>query len=318
MSTIWSWYVIGLVASNILGCAALLWWTSRPRKGDARPDDTSHVWDGDITEYNKPLPRWWINLFYLTIIYSVGYLFWYGGWGSYEGFSGWSSVGELKHDQSIENAKLEVTFAPFKDKPIDVIANNPDGVKLGQAIFANTCATCHGSSGRGAIGFPNLRDDVWKWGNTPDDVLTAVLQGREGIMPPWGEILVSMGGEDAVAEVVKYVQSLSDPSLAADPLAVKGGALYAGVCLACHGVDGTGNTALGASNLTDDYSLYGNSTEQITETIVNGRHGVMPAQGPILGDTRSRLVAAYVWSLTHAPNDAVGSGASPGADNRAQ
>ncbi|MFZ2237032.1 MAG: cytochrome-c oxidase, cbb3-type subunit III [Dokdonella sp.] len=318
MSTIWSWYVIALVASNILGCVALLWWTSRPRTGDARPDDTSHVWDGDITEYNKPLPHWWINLFYLTIIYGIGYLFWYGGWGSYQGFSGWSSVGELKHDQSIEDAKLEVTYAPFKGKPIDVIARDPIGIKLGQAIFANTCATCHGSSGRGAIGFPNLRDDVWKWGNTPDDVLTAVLQGREGVMPPWGEILTSMGGDGAVAEVVKYVQSLSDPSLAADPLAVKGGALYAGVCIACHGVDGKGNQALGASNLTDAYSLYGNSTEQITETIIKGRHGVMPAQGPILGDTRSRLVAAYVWSFTHAPNAAGGSDASLEADNPTQ
>ncbi len=299
MSTFWSWYVIGLVAFNILGCAALLWWTSLPRKGDARPDDTSHVWDGDITEYNKPLPRWWINLFYLTILYSVGYLFWYGGWGSYPGFSGWTSVGELKHDQSVENAKLAVTFAPFEGKPIDVIARDPKGVKLGHSIFANTCATCHGSSAQGAIGFPNLRDKEWKWGGTPDDVLTSVIAGREGVMPPWGAVLSSMGGDDAVQAVAQYVRSMSDPALATDALSEKGRPLYEGVCIACHGVDGKGNIALGAPDLTDDVWLYGNSAAQITESIANGRHGVMPPHGPILGETRARLAAAYVWSLSH-------------------
>ena len=318
MSTIWSWYVIGLVVSNILGCAALLWWTSRPRKGDARPDDTSHVWDGDITEYNKPLPRWWINLFFLTIVYSVGYLFWYGGWGSYQGFSGWTSVGELKQDQAVEDAKLEVTFAPFKGKSIDVIARDPNGVKLGHAIFANTCATCHGSSAQGALGFPNLRDKEWKWGGTPDDVLTSVVGGREAVMPPWGAILTSMGGEDAVQAVVQYVRSMSDAALGHDAQAEKGRPLYEGVCIACHGVDGKGNPALGAPNLTDEVWLYGNSVAQITESIANGRHGVMPPHAPIIGETRARLAAAYVWSLSHTTNGVDAPATSQDANNPAR
>lgn len=299
MTTFWSWYVIGLVISNIAGCAALLWWTSRPRRGDARPDDTSHIWDGDITEYNKPLPRWWVNLFYLTIVYSIGYLFWYGGWGSYRGISGWSSVGELKQEQSVENAKLEATFAPYKGRAIDAIARDPHAVKLGQAIFANTCATCHGSAARGAVGFPNLRDDIWKWGGTPDDVLTSVVAGREGVMPPWGTVLTGMGGDTAVISVVQHVRSLSDPTLSSDYFAVQGKRLYGGLCVACHGVEGKGNQALGAPNLTDQDWMYGSSTAQITNAITNGLHGVMPPQGSILGETRSRLVAAYVWSLSH-------------------
>lgn len=299
MTTFWSWYVIGLVASNILGCVALLYWTSRPRKGDVRPDDTSHVWDGDITEYNKPLPRWWINLFYLTIVYSIGYLFWYGGWGSYSGISGWSSVGELEQTQAIENAKLDAAFAPYKGRPIDVIARDPKAVKLGQAIFANTCATCHGSSARGAVGFPNLRDDIWKWGGAPADVLTSVIEGREGVMPAWGTVLEGMGGNNAVLSVAQHVRSLSDPALAGSYYAVQGKRLYDGVCVACHGVDGKGNPALGAPDLSDDDWLYGSSTEQITSAINNGLHGVMPPQGPVLGETRSRLAAAYVWSLSH-------------------
>ncbi len=311
MSAGWSWYVIVLVAFNLLGCVWLLWWTARRRPGDPKPEDTSHYWDGDITEYNKPMPRWWINGFYLLLAFSVAYIFWYGGLGSYPGYSKWSSVSELKQDQSIENAKLAVTFAPFDGEPIDVIARDPRGVKLGQAIFANTCATCHGSSAQGAIGFPNLRDKVWKWGGTPDDILTSVIAGREGVMPPWGAILASMGGDDAVEAVAQYVRSLSDPALGSDALAEKGRPLYAGVCIACHGVDGKGNTALGAPDLTDDVWMYGNSPAQLTESIADGRHGVMPPHGPILGETRARVVAAYVWSLSHPAGDATAPDSAP-------
>lgn len=308
MSHAWSWYVIGLVLFNLLGCAWLLWWTARPRAGGAKPEDTSHVWDGDITEYNKPLPKWWINLFYITIVYSFAYLAWYGGWGDYPGFSGWTSVDELQEDQAADNARLEAAFAPYAGRPIDEIARDPAAVELGRAIFANNCATCHGSSAQGAIGFPNLRDDIWHWGSTPQDVLTSVVEGREGIMPPWGTVLAGMGGDTAVMSVVQYTRSLSSPEFANDYFAARGRKLYEGVCVACHAQDGTGNVALGAPDLTDDYWMYGSSTAQLTESIANGRHGVMPAHGPIIGETRSRLAAAYVWSLSHP-------GAEAGADD---
>ena len=299
MSVGWSWYVIALVALNLLGCVWLLWWTARRRPGDPKPEDTSHYWDGDITEYNKPMPRWWINGFYLLLAFSVAYIFWYGGLGSYPGYSKWSSASELKQAQSVESAKLEAAFAPYKGRAIDAIAADPVAVKLGQSIFSNNCATCHGSSAQGAIGFPNLRDDIWHWGGTPDDILTTVLDGREGVMPPWGTVLTGMGGDNAVLSVVAYVRSLSDPARSSDYFVVQGKRMYDGVCVACHGVDGKGNQALGAPDLTDNYWLYGNSTAQLTESIANGRHGTMPAWRDMLGDTRSRLVAAYVWSLSH-------------------
>lgn len=310
MSAAWSWYVIALVALNLLGCVWLLWWTARRRPGDPKPEDTSHYWDGDITEYNKPMPRWWINGFYLLLVFSVAYIFWYGGLGSYPGYSKWSSAGELKNAQAIESAKLEAAFAPYKGRPIDAIAADPVAIKLGQSIFSNTCATCHGSSAQGALGFPNLRDDIWHWGGKPDDVLTSVLNGRDGVMPPWGTVLTGMGGDNAVLSVVAYVRALSDPVRKGDYFAVQGKRLYDGVCVACHGIDGKGNQALGAPDLTDDYWLYGNSTAQLTESIVNGRHGVMPAHRDILGETRARLVAAYVWSLSH-PDGAVAKNAPP-------
>ena len=210
MTSGWTWFVIILVAINILGCVWLLWWTARRRPGDPKPEDTSHVWDGDITEYNKPLPKWWINLFYLTIIFAVAYLFWFGGLGGISGYSGWSSKQEHAAKKAVEDAKLEKTFAPFAGQAIDVLARDPKALALGRSIFSNTCATCHGSSGQGAIGYPNLTDAIWNWGGTPDHVLQSVLDGREGVMPEWGTVLTGMGGPEAVNYVIAYVRTLSN------------------------------------------------------------------------------------------------------------
>lgn len=301
MSAGWSWYVIALIVLNIIGCAWLLWWTAKRRPGDPKPEATSHVWDGDLTEYNKPLPRWWINLFWLTIVFGIAYFAWYPGFGNFAGYGRWSSQGEHAKQKAAANATLEATFAPYRDKPIDQLAADPAARALGRSIFNNTCATCHGSSAQGAIGFPNLADQTWHWGGTPDRVLETVLDGREGVMPEWGTVLTGMGGEHAVDYVVAYVSSLSRPEKErnSDYLAVQGKKLYDGVCVACHGADGKGNQSLGAPDLTDDVWLYGNSNQSLHDTIAKGRKGSMPAHRPLLGETRSRLVAAYVWSLSH-------------------
>ena len=301
MTPFWTWYVIFLVVLNIAGCVWLLWWTARRRPGDPAPEETSHVWDGDLTEYNKPLPRWWINMFYLTIVFAIGYLVWYPGFGNFAGYGKWTSQAEHDRDAARATATLEETFAPYKGQSIDVLARDPQAVKLGRSIFGNTCATCHGSAGKGAIGYPNLTDDVWHWGGSPEQVLQSVLDGREGVMPPWGKILEGMGGADATDYVIAHVRGLADDSGAArsDFAAARGKALYDGVCVACHGVDGKGNQALGAPDLTDDYWMYGDSREALREGIANGHHGIMPAHRALLGETRSRLAAAYVWSLSH-------------------
>src|SRR5690606_21599101 len=211
------------------------------------------------------------NLFYLTILYSFGYLAWYGGWGDYDGFSGWTSVGELQETQARGNERLEAAFPPYVGLPIDEGALNTKALAPGPAIFPSPCATCHGSSAEGALGFPNLRDDIWHWGDRPEDVLASVIDGREGVMPPWGDVLTGMGGENAVRSVVHYTRSLGAPDLAGDYFAARGRKMYEGVCVACHGVDGKGNAALGAPDLTDDYWLYGGSIAQITQSIANGR-----------------------------------------------
>ena len=202
MSAGWIGFIVALVVLNILGCVWLLWWTGRRRPGDPAPEDTSHVWDGDLTEYNKPLPKWWINLFYITIFFSIGYIAWYGGLGIIPGYAKWSSTGEHDQVKAVQDKKLEATFAPFAKQPIDQLAKDPKALALGQSIFNNTCATCHGSTGQGAIGYPNLSDDIWHWGGTPDLVLQTVLDGREGVMPEWGTALTNMGGANAVDYVI--------------------------------------------------------------------------------------------------------------------
>jgi len=300
MSTGWSLFVAVLAGFNILGCVWLLWWTAKRRPGDPKPEDTSHFWDGDITEYNKPMPRWWINGFYLAIAFGIGYLLWYGGLGTFEGMGRWSSQNEHAVAKAAADARLEETFAAYRNRPLPELAANPHARELGRSIFANTCATCHGSSAQGATGYPNLADDIWHWGGAPERVLETVVHGREGVMPPWGQVLTGMGGDNAVDYVAAYVRALGTPgAMRNNYLAAQGKPLYEGVCVACHGIEGKGNPEMGAPDLTDGYWLYGGSSRDIRESIANGRHGSMPAHGELLGETRTRLVAAYVWSLSN-------------------
>lgn len=292
MSSFWSLFIIVLVVLNVVGCVWLLWWTAKRRPGE--PETTGHVWDGDIREYNKPLPRWWINLFYLTIVFTIGYLVWYPGFGSFAGTSTWTSAKEHDADREVEDAKVAAALAPFDGKPIDQLAHDAKALEYGRAVFAANCATCHGSDARGARGFPNLTDASWQWGGDPQTVLTSILDGRQAAMPPFAAVL---GSDQAVLETAVYVQSLSgtrvDPALAA-----AGKPRFATICAACHGPDGKGNPALGAPNLTDDVWLYGSDFDSIRTAIVQGRAGMMPAHGPLIGDTRARLAGAYVWSLS--------------------
>lgn len=303
MTSVWSWYVIALVAINLAGCVWLIRWTGRRRPGDPGPNDTSHVWDGDLTELNQPMPRWWVNLFYLTILFSLGYLAWYPGLGSFKGSSGWTSAGEHDAARAEADARLEATFARFDGRPLEEIARDTEALRHGQSIFANHCATCHGSDARGAKGFPDLTDSIWHWGGAPEQVLETVRQGRQAAMPALGQAL---GGYAGVTEVAVYVQSLSGQPVD-KALAAAGKTRFDMLCVACHGADGKGNVAMGAPDLTDGYWLYGGDYATLRETIANGRQGQMPAHAPLIGEARAKLAAAFVYSKSHPPQ---GAGAS--------
>jgi cytochrome c oxidase cbb3-type subunit III len=299
MTAFWSWFIALLVASNIAGCVWLLWYTAKRRANEPAEDATSHWWDDDITEYNKPMPRWWINLFYITIAFSIAYLAWYPGFGSFEGYGGWTSAKAHDADRDDAEARMALALAPFDDKPLAELARDPQALAHGRAVFANHCATCHGSDARGARGFPNLTDRRWNWGGDADSILASVSHGRQAVMPP---LAPALGSEQAVTETAVYVQSLSGKRVDAS-LAASGKQRFVMLCSGCHGVDGTGNVAMGAPDLTDDDWLYGGDFASIREAIVNGRNGQMPAHEPLIGPRRTRLVAAWVYSLSQPAGD---------------
>lgn len=277
---------------NIFGMVVLLWWMRR-RRNESTADTTGHVWDGDLRELNNPLPRWWLWLFLITVVFALAYLVLYPGLGNYRGTLNWSSRSAYDEQVRVSEAQLAQTFAPFKDRSVEELAANPAAVRVARNLFLNNCAACHGSDARGAFGFPNLTDGDWLWGGSAATILETISNGRNGIMPPWRDAL---GGDGNVEDVLDYVMSLSGERLTAGD-ARHGRVLYEQVCFACHGVDGRGNQQLGAPNLTDKIWLYGGSIAAVRDSIAKGRQGQMPAFLARLGETRVRLLAAYVVSL---------------------
>lgn len=298
MNSVLSVYIIALTVIGVVGCVWLLRWTGKRRPGDPKPEDTSHTWDEDLTEYNKPMPRWWLVMFYLTIVFGVGYLIYYPGLGAWQGTGGWSSAREHDNEAALAEKRLAATFAAYEGRSIEELARNQDALRHGRSIFANHCATCHGSDAGGAKGFPNLRDEIWHWGGSADEILATVTGGRQAAMPPMEQVL----GQAGLTETAVYVISLSgrggDPALIA-----AGGKRFSGICAACHGPDGKGNPAMGAPDLTDNYWLYGGDYASVRASIAHGRQGMMPAHEPLIGRTRARLVAAWVYAQSH-PSDA--------------
>jgi cytochrome c oxidase cbb3-type subunit III len=279
---------------NIAAALLLLWWTSRRRAGESKqPETTGHVWDGDLTEYNKPLPRWWLVLFVVTVVFGLLYLALYPGLGNFLGTKKWSQVEQYEAQSRAAEAVLARTFAPYEKQDVQALEQDQSALRVGRNLFLNNCAGCHGSDAGGAPGFPNLRDKDWVWGGAPDMVLATIRNGRAGVMPAWLPLL----GEEGVENVLTYVMSLSGRKLPAGN-ATAGKQKFAEICSACHGADGRGNPLLGAPNLTDNVWLHGGALATIRGTIANGRQGQMPAHLDRLGETRTKLLAAYVLSLS--------------------
>ena len=293
MSSFWSGWIILLTVVNIIGAVWLLRVTSKMSPAETEEKTTGHVWDGDLTEYNNPLPRWWLWLFYLTVVFSIIYLALFPGLGNFKGMTGWSQVGQYEQEVDRIEERQAAFFARFAEMELAELARDADAMSAAANIFGNRCAQCHGSDARGAPGFPNLRDEAWLWGGDEATVLTSIQNGRSGVMPPMGD---SLGGELGVAQMVEYVRGLS--GLEHDEAAAAAAAPLFAVCGACHGMDGTGMTALGAPNLTDGTWLYGSDRATIAATITGGRQNNMPAQLPVLGELQSKLMAAYVLRIS--------------------
>jgi cytochrome c oxidase cbb3-type subunit 3 len=246
-----------------------------------------------LTELNNPLPRWWLHLFNITIVFSIAYLVLYPGLGNVTGALGWTQLTQYDAELVVAEVTEQAVFGRFSDMEPEALMADAEAGEIGRRLFANSCAMCHGSDARGAPGFPNLTDNDWLYGDSYDQVLTSISNGRIGTMPALGAAL----GEDGVNEVVAYVQQLSGQD-ADSTLATAGKTRFDMLCMACHGLDGKGNQALGAPNLTNGIWLYGGDAQTIADTINNGRAGKMPAHESLLNEQRRRVIAAYVKGLS--------------------
>ncbi|HTN65595.1 MAG TPA: cytochrome-c oxidase, cbb3-type subunit III [Burkholderiaceae bacterium] len=297
-SEFWSFYVAALTLIGIVACGLLLWSqsTQRVKVEEGKPTDgtTGHVWDEDLTELNNPLPRWWMWMFYLTIVFGLAYLLLYPGLGTFAGKLGWKSTGAYQAELAKADADYGPLFSGYLGKDLKAVAADPQARAIGERLFLTYCAQCHGSDARGSKGFPNLTDRDWLYGGTPEVIKTTILEGRHGVMPPMEQAL---GGAQDTDNVAHYVMSLSGSTH--DPIKAAFGKPKFAACAACHNADGSGNQALGAPNLTDKVWLYGGSAATIMETIRKGRDNTMPPFKDFLGEAKVHVLAAYVWGLSN-------------------
>ena len=299
ISGFWSHYVTFISLASIAACALLLWITNRARAPIGGDNTTGHVWDEDLREMNNPLPRWWVGLFVLTIVFALGYLVAYPGLGSMQGQLGWSTAGEYRKDMAKAEAELAPVYAKYTAMPAEQMAGDPQAMAIGERLFLNNCAQCHGSDARGSKGFPNLTDADWLHGGEPAKIQETITLGRIGVMPP---MAAAVGSPEDVKNVANYVLSLSGSPH--DSVRAGLGKSKFTACAACHGMTGGGNAMLGAPNLSDRIWLHGYGQDAIISIINTGKTNQMPAQQGRLTEAQIHVLASYVWGLSNNPQTA--------------
>ena len=297
-SNYWSIFVAVVSVLGIVYCALLLWFSSQVKVQVHNPDDltTGHIWDETLQEMNNPLPRWWLWLFILTMVFAVFYYIAYPGLGSFGGQLGWTSQNEYDQEIAQANKALEPIYAAFDAQAPEKLAGDPKAMAVGERLFMNNCSQCHGSDARGSKGFPNLTDKDWLHGGSPDKIKETITKGRVGQMPP---MAAAVGTPEDVRNVSQYVLSMSGSPH--DSVRAALGQSKFGACAACHGADGKGNQALGSANLTDKVWLHGWGAEAIVSMINAGKINQMPAQDGRLTPSQIHVLTAYVWGFSNKP-----------------
>jgi cytochrome c oxidase cbb3-type subunit III len=293
-SNFWTIYVSAITVVSIAACALLLWFSGKARAMTASDNTTGHVWDGDLREMNNPLPRWWVWLFIITIVFSLIYLALYPGLGTFAGKLGWTQIGQYQAEVDKGNREVAPLYARFAAMKPEDMARDPQAHAIGERLFMNNCSQCHGSDAHGGKGFPNLTDADWLHGGTPEKITETLTAGRIGNMPP---MAAAVGTADDVKNVANYVLSLSNSPH--DSVKAALGKSKFVVCAACHGMDGKGNQALGAPNLTDDIWLHGYGENAVIAMVNNGKVNQMPAQAGKLTEAQIQVLASYVWSFSN-------------------
>jgi cytochrome c oxidase cbb3-type subunit III len=296
MSEPWSTWVIVLVVVNLGVTLFLFLWGLRVDI-PTLPDGTSgHAWaHGVLREGVRRLPTWWIALSAASLVAGIAYLALFPGLGAFAGTLGWTSGSELAQQQEANRRLQAPLLERIRGKPVEIIAADPEALRIGRVLFIEHCAACHGRDARGnrALGAPDLTDRDSLYGNDGKSILASILDGRNGTMPPLG---IGKSAQE-IRDIAHYVLSLSGRTH--DSLRAAFGKAGFAACAACHGAGGKGNTQLGGPNLTDAVWLHGEGIEDIVETIRRGRNGLMPALRDRLGENNASLVAAWVYAQSH-------------------
>lgn len=304
LTTFWQIWITVIVVGSMIGCGLLIQYTSRGMKKDETTETTGHEYDG-IQELDNPMPRWWVIMFWGTIVFGFLYLGAYG-LGNFQGLLklevdgekvSWTSTNQWKAEVEAFDKKIAPLYEKYSAIPVEELIHNEEALMSGQRLFKSNCSVCHGTNAKGAKGFPNLADNDWLYGGSPDAIKHTIANGRMGIMPAWSGIL----GEEGIAEMVQFVRGMSGLSHD-EKSAEKAQSPYNVYCAVCHGQDGKGNQLLGAPSLADEVWLYGGSSKEIEFTLKHGRNGNMPAHKEILGshaDAKIHLLATYVYSLSN-------------------
>ena len=288
----WSVFVAVASVVSMVACLVLLAIAAR-RRVMAGDNTTGHTWDVDLTELNNPLPRWWMWLFIITVVFSFVYLVLYPGAGSLAGTLGWTSTGQHQAELKAAQAAMQPVYARYASAPAETLMQDPAAMGIGERLFVNNCAACHGSDARGSKGFPNLTDGDWLHGGDHATIIKTLTEGRVGMMPPLAAVV---GDAKDLHNVAQYVLSLSGATH--DAAAATAGQAKFAICAGCHGVDGRGNPAIGAPNLADKTWLHGFGEDAIVAMIANGKTNVMPAQAQRLTPEQIHVLGAYVMSLS--------------------
>jgi cytochrome c oxidase cbb3-type subunit 3 len=282
MSIFWSVWIIVLTLGTLVGLFWLLFGNrTRP---DTEEKTTGHIYDG-IEEYDNPLPAWWFHMFVLSMVFGIGYLVLFPGLGSFKGILNWTQESQWQQENEKINARFDSVLRQYASTPIEILAKDEKARRSGQRLFSSYCATCHGADAGGNTGFPNLRDNDWLWGGTPEKIKETLILGRQAAMPAWKGIL----NDKQLNDVALWLTSADKPEAGAQ--------VFATYCTACHGADAHGNPALGAPNLTDNIWLYGGSMGEIKTTLSSGRNGQMPAHAHILSPEKIHVLTAYIYGL---------------------
>jgi cytochrome c oxidase cbb3-type subunit 3 len=296
----------------------------RERDDHTGTETTGHEWDG-IKELDTPLPRWWLWVWYGSMAWAVVYWIlmpaWPGLTGYTRGLLGWSDRAAVSSELGALAAKRGQGLAQLKTASLEQIERDPKlqgyAMQVGQSVFGDNCASCHGAGGGGGRGYPNLRDDVWLWGGSPEEIQHTLQVGvRSGNPHARGQVQMPAFGRDQllpapqIADLTEYVVALSGRK--ADAAAVaRARQTFADQCAACHGPAGTGDRARGVPNLTDGEWLYGSGREAISSQIWNGRNGVMPSWEARFSPETLKALAVYVHANAAGDSCAPASAAAP-------